>query len=199
MNLIILIISYIIGNFTAAYVLGKILLGKDIRKLGSGNAGATNALRTFGPAIGVATLVMDMLKGILALYLADRFGNEYSVYFAAVVVILGHNWPVFFGFKGGKGIATSAGVLIYLDIRIFLTVIAVFVIVVIITKYVSLGSITAAVSAPILAYLLSYKYKPYTFWVILLLATIAIFRHKSNIVRLINKNESKINFKEKRK
>lgn len=199
MNIVILIISYLIGNFTAAYVLGKILLGEDIRKLGSGNAGATNALRTFGPAIGVATLIMDMLKGILALYLADRFGNEYSVYFAAVGVILGHNWPVFFGFKGGKGIATSAGVLIYLDLRIFFAVIAVFIIVVIISRYVSLGSISAAASAPILAYILSYKDKPYTFWVILLLASVAIFRHRSNIVRLINKSESKLNFKEKKR
>lgn len=197
MNLLFFVISYLIGNFTAAYILGKVLLNKDIRKMGSGNAGATNALRSFGPAIGVTTLMMDMLKGILALYLADKFGDQYSVYFAAVGVILGHNWPVFFGFKGGKGIATSAGVLIYLDIRIFALVIAIFIITVAVSKYVSLGSIIAAASAPICSFILNFKTKPYTFYVITLLALIAIYKHKTNIVRLINRTENKLKFKEK--
>lgn len=197
MNLLFFVISYLIGNFTAAYILGKVLLNKDIRKMGSGNAGATNALRSFGPAIGVTTLMMDMLKGILALYLADKFGDQYSVYFAAVGVILGHNWPVFFGFKGGKGIATSAGVLIYLDIRIFALVIAIFIITVAVSKYVSLGSIVAAASAPICSFILNFKTKPYTFYVITLLALIAIYKHKTNIVRLINRTENKLKFKEK--
>ncbi len=197
MNLLFFILSYFIGNFTAAYILGKVLLNKDIRKMGSGNAGATNALRSFGPVIGVTTLLMDLLKGVLALYLADKFGSQYSVYYAAVGVILGHNWPVFFGFKGGKGIATSAGVLIYLDIRIFAIVIAVFIITVAISKYVSLGSVLAAASAPICSYILTFKTKPYTFYVILLLAIIAIYKHRTNIVRLLNKTENRIKFKEK--
>ncbi|MDO5718546.1 MAG: glycerol-3-phosphate 1-O-acyltransferase PlsY [Tissierellia bacterium] len=193
------IIAYLMGNFSSAYILGKLLYKTDIRTKGSGNAGATNALRNFGPKIGVLTLILDLLKGALAVYIADRFGAPGSIYLAGLGVVLGHNWPAFFGFRGGKGMATSCGVLLYLDYRIVIVLFIVFLIFVIISRYVSLGSVMASVLAPFAAYYFDYNTEPELFYLTLILAIIAVYKHRENIKRIINKNENRLTFKEKNK
>ncbi|MDO5689393.1 MAG: glycerol-3-phosphate 1-O-acyltransferase PlsY [Tissierellia bacterium] len=198
MELLFFLMAYLIGNFTSAYVMGKLIYKQDIRTMGSGNAGATNALRSFGAKFGVMTLLLDLLKGVLAVYIADRFGGEMASYAAALGVVMGHNWPALFGFRGGKGMATSGGTVLYLDPRIFTGLLIVFILVILITRYVSLASVGIAVSAPIIAYLIDYQEKPFLVYTILILAAIIVYKHRSNISRLLKGEESRIRFKGKK-
>ena len=143
------IVSYLIGSVNFSILLSKMLSGKDIRESGSGNAGATNMLRTYGKKMGVITLLLDVLKGIVVILLSRLVKNIagtdeiYPVisYIAGVCVILGHNFPLYFGFKGGKGVATSLGVVLMLDWKVGLIVAVVAIAVMAVTRYVSLGSI----------------------------------------------------------
>ena len=143
------VIAYLIGSINSSILISKAVTGKDIRTSGSGNAGATNMLRTMGKKYAVITLVIDILKGVVALLLAKLAINlgayTSATYIAGVAVVLGHNFPVFFGFKGGKGVATSLGVVLLLDWKIGLITLVVALAIMAISKYVSLGSITAAV------------------------------------------------------
>ena len=146
----IIILSYFIGNFSSAYILGKIFKNKDIRSYGSGNAGATNALRVFGPKLGLVAFILDILKGIIAVNIGNLLLGYNGAIIASVFVVVGHNWPLFLKFKGGKGIATSLGVMLYLHLPTALICIAIGVFIIYKTRYVSLGSITAAALVPIL-------------------------------------------------
>lgn len=115
------IIAYLIGSFISAYLIGKIFFKKDIREYGSRNTGATNALRVFGKKVAIITLFFDLFKAVLSLYFIDSiFGNQIATYIAAIGVVIGHNFPIYFSFKGGKGIASSAGVLLYFNRYVFL-------------------------------------------------------------------------------
>ncbi|MBF1299993.1 MAG: glycerol-3-phosphate 1-O-acyltransferase PlsY [Parvimonas sp.] len=190
-----IIIAYFLGNISGGMIFGKLLFNKDIRDYGSKNAGTTNALRVFGIKAGALTFIVDLLKSILACFIGMKLLGLNGVLLAGIFVVIGHNWPVFLNFKGGKGIASSFGFIIFLDYKIAIVAILIFVTIVILTKYISLASmITTTLVLPI-SYIF-FKYRNiYVLLTLLFLASLSICRHKSNIVRLINGNENKINFK----
>ncbi|MDP8323244.1 MAG: glycerol-3-phosphate 1-O-acyltransferase PlsY [Candidatus Stygibacter australis] len=202
-NFIISIVAaYLLGSIPFSYIFGK-LQGIDIRQHGSGNVGATNALRVLGTKIGVITLLLDMGKGFVAVQLArilmpGVFEGYYVI--IALVAITGHIFTLFLGFKGGKGVATSAGVFINLLPLPCLLTLLVFVIVVTVSKYVSLGSITAALF--LFIYILIENIRNsfgewYYLGVVILVAGFIIIRHRANISRLLSGTENKLSFKKK--
>lgn len=198
------LISYLIGSINSSILISKAVTGKDIRKSGSGNAGATNMLRTMGKKYAAITLIIDILKGVVALIIArlmQGLGVEpWAEYIAGVCVVLGHNFPVFFGFKGGKGVATSLGVVMMLDWKIGLAVLIIALAVMATTRYVSLGSIIAAVTFIVLqiaVMLISGNFNLVSFVCVMILGILLIVRHSANIVRLLNHTENKLGQKKK--
>ncbi|MDD6563522.1 MAG: glycerol-3-phosphate 1-O-acyltransferase PlsY [Clostridiales bacterium] len=198
------VIAYLIGSINSSILISKAVTGKDIRTSGSGNAGATNMLRTMGKKYAVITLVIDILKGVVALLLAKLAINlgayTSATYIAGVAVVLGHNFPVFFGFKGGKGVATSLGVVLLLDWKIGLITLVVALAVMAISKYVSLGSITAAVIFMVLqivAMAVTDAFDVSRLICVLILGGLLIIRHRANIARLANGTENKLGSKKK--
>ena len=189
-----------IGGFLLGYVFGSVPFGLwlvqafhgiDIRNYGSGNIGTTNVFRTVGPKTAAAVLVGDMLKGILALYIISKFAADPSIVaLTALGALLGHNYSLFLGFKGGKGVATGLGLFLYMLPWGAVAGLAVWVVIVLITRYVSLGSIVAAVVAAVTGWYLQY---PVPYAVFGTLACLfVVLRHKDNIKRLLNGTESKI-------
>lgn len=198
------VIAYLIGSINSSILISKAVMGEDIRKSGSGNAGATNMLRTMGKKYAIITLVIDILKGVVALLLAKAAINigayDVSMYIAGVAVVLGHNFPVFFGFKGGKGVATSLGVILILDWKIGLITLLIALLIMAISKYVSLGSIMAAVVFIILQTVVmavSDSFDITRFICVLILGGLLIIRHRANIVRLLKGTENKLGSKKK--
>ena len=198
------VIAYLIGSINSSILISKAVTGKDIRTSGSGNAGATNMLRTMGKKYAVITLIIDILKGVVALLLAKlaislgAFAS--ATYIAGVSVVLGHNFPIFFGFKGGKGVATSLGVVLLLDWKIGLITLVVALAIMAISKYVSLGSITAAVVFMVLqivAMAVTDNFDVARLICVLILGGLLIIRHRANIVRLANGTENKLGAKKK--
>ncbi len=184
------VFAYLLGSVPAGYIMGWIK-GVDIINQGSGNAGATNVLRVMGKKEAALTLLFDGVKGFLVIYLAELL--EFSPVFvilSGVLVILGHNWPVFFGFKGGRGIATSLGILVGLSWQVILVMLIPGLIVIAISRYVSLGSITGALMLPFVMYFFDLPYLYIIFGIIMSL--MSLIRHKSNIKRLIEGTENKI-------
>ncbi len=200
--------SYLLGSLNASIIFSK-AKGDDIRNSGSKNAGMTNTLRVFGKKAAIFVFIFDLLKGIVAVllsvYLAKTFFGQvpetviYAKYLASLGAVLGHNFPLFFGFKGGKGILTSWGVIMMLDWRIAVILVVAFVLIVSLTRYVSLASITASLLFPISAILLSWgetgNTKPYYIALSLVMGALAIYRHKANISRLCKGTESKLGAK----
>lgn len=184
------ILSYLIGSFSSAYFLGRIR-NIDIREHGSGNAGSTNALRVLGKKYAALTFLMDVLKGVIAVGIGRYIADNNGALLASFSVVMGHNYPFYLKFKGGKGVATSIGVLYSIDFRVGIVVTIVGILVVAIFKYVSLGSLSGAVVAPIALNIIS-KPDIYTNLTILILALFIIIRHKDNIVRLKNGVENKL-------
>lgn len=194
MNLILLcIFSYFLGNISGSLLIGKILYNKDIREYGSGNAGMTNALRTFGKKAGAATFVIDFIKGMIAAYIGSRVMGEFGIMLAGIFVVLGHDWPVLFHFKGGKGIATSFGVLVLATPWVALIMFVIFLITVMISKYVSLGSVLSAVTGLIIGTYFFLTARIYLSAMFLVLALLTIYKHRKNIWRLLTGEENKIN------
>ena len=190
-----IIIAYFLGNISGGMIFGKLLFNKDIRDYGSKNAGTTNALRVFGIKAGALTFIVDLLKSILACFIGMKLLGLNGVLLAGIFVVIGHNWPVFLNFKGGKGIASSFGFIIFLDYKIAIVAIILFITIVVLTKYISLGSILTTTLVLPISYIF-FKYRNiYVLLTFFLLASLSIYRHKSNNVRLINGNENKINFK----
>lgn len=190
MIFVIAIISYILGSIPNAYLIGKYFFNMDIRNLGSGNVGSTNALRNFGKKAGIATLICDALKGFIAVLIADKLNVEHAVAVSLVFVVLGHMYSVFLNFKSGKGVATSFGALLYIDIKFVLILVGIFILVVLISRMVSLGSILAAISAILIAYF--YFGLTDIFYAVLIIGTLIVYKHRANINRIINHEESKI-------
>lgn len=192
---IIVVVAYLLGNISTSYIIAKRMLGVDIRTQGSGNAGSTNALRVLGKKAGAMTFVGDLLKGMLAVFIARIIANIINVdsvnaaYIAVVFVVVGHNWPALLGFKGGKGVATSLGAMIAVNPITALSCFAFFGIIVYITKYVSLGSVLSISMSPIIMLVLK-NYRG--FLVTLFLSISVIYTHRENIKRLLNKTERKI-------
>lgn len=200
---IILIVGYLIGSVNAAVIISKTFYKSDIRTHGSGNAGTTNMLRTFGKKAAAATFLIDLLKGVVAALLGMLvmkllgFETTTGAVCGAIGAILGHNWPVYFGFKGGKGVLTSFAVLLVIMPIPALICLGVFVIIVLISRYVSLGSMLGAFALPFLVYFLGnnlFIESGFTMYFILsvFVAVLLIARHHSNIVRLVKGTESKL-------
>jgi glycerol-3-phosphate acyltransferase PlsY len=185
------IISYFIGNISFAYILGKILANKDVREFGSGNAGTTNAIRAFGKKVGVMVFLGDVLKGVVAVLLGRYFAGQTGAYIAGAFAIIGHNWPVLLNFRGGKGVATTIGVMVFVNFYLTLICVIFGVIIIIFTRTVSLGSIFGMAVAPLVAIILI---RPLTIDLLvftIFVASMSIYRHKDNIKRLIKGNENK--------
>lgn len=205
-RVICLLIGYVCGLFQTSYIIGK-MHKTDIRAHGSGNAGSTNALRTFGKKAGAMTLLGDVLKCVIAILLSRViFGSKYadimpllSVY-AAAGCILGHNFPFYLNFKGGKGVAASVGFALAFDWRIFLIGAVVFFTLFFLTHYVSLCSLGAYATALIVmivrgqngGYGMDSSHTMEMYVVMCLLTALAFYKHRANIVRLVSGNESKI-------
>jgi glycerol-3-phosphate acyltransferase PlsY len=187
---IVIIISYLLGSIPFAYIMTHLIKGLDIREMGSGNVGSTNALRTAGKRVAGAALTGDLLKGCLVAWLGMHFGGAGLAAICAVAAVIGHCWPVFLSFKGGKGVATTAGVTLFLMPKIFLILLVVFILVVVLSRYVSLASISVAVLLPLVAFIFS---EPRSILMMsLFLMLLVVYHHRENIVRLRNGNERKI-------
>ncbi len=192
---IIAALSYLLGSLSFAIIICKLTLGKDIRTYGSGNAGLTNAYRTMGAGKTVLVLVGDIAKAAVALAVAGMLAGMLGKLIAGIFVILGHVFPVYFGFRGGKGVLVGATMLAFLDWRIFVIALGLFFIAVILTKWVSLGSIVGAISFPIS---MQVFYQDIRLTVIsACMAAAVIFMHRSNIKRILTGTENKFSFHSK--
>lgn len=185
--------AYLIGSINSAIIVSKIMLHDDIRKYGSGNAGATNALRTLGKKGAIPVVIGDLLKAIIAILFAKIICSDSSlaVYIAGIGVVLGHNFPIYFGFRGGKGILVSLVAILFADPKIGLIAAVSAILIMAITKYVSLGSISGAVIFLVLG--LTFRFGDVYFCIFAaIISLLAIIRHKTNIQRLLNGTESKL-------
>ena len=189
---LVIIICYILGSIPFGYIVGKLFKKMDIREYGSGNIGATNAFRILGPSLASLVVIGDIGKGILSIYLVQylNIDNLLILTIAGLAVICGHDWSLFLGFKGGKGIATTFGVIFVFNPIISFLGLIVWGVVVIATRYVSLASIFAIISFFILTILFKQPYEYILFSAIILV--LGIFNHKENIKRLRLNKERKI-------
>ena len=194
---LIIVSCYLLGSIPFGYIVGKLFKKIDIRELGSGNIGTANAFRILGPSLASLVLIGDIGKGIFSIYLVQYFNidNYLIITIAGLAVICGHDWSLFLGFKGGKGIATTFGVVFALNPTISILAVIIWVVVLITTKYVSLSSILAVIS--ILVFMLLFK-QPYEYIVFsAIILILSIFKHKENIERLKSRKERKIGEKSK--
>ncbi|NLK97039.1 glycerol-3-phosphate 1-O-acyltransferase PlsY [Defluviitalea saccharophila] len=192
-RIICIVIGYLIGCFQTAYILGKTVKKIDIRQFGSGNAGTTNVIRVMGWKSGIITFIGDLLKGILAVVICKLiFPDQVAAgLYAGAAAVAGHNWPVFLKFKGGKGIATTIGILLAFDYRIGIICAVIMAVVIFITRFVSLGSILMAISIPIL-FSIFWKTNYELMILGVFLMGSALLRHRTNIERLLSGKESKL-------
>tara|TARA_X000000368_G_scaffold392069_1_gene356535 strand:- start:2116 stop:2697 length:582 start_codon:yes stop_codon:yes gene_type:complete len=190
-NLILVAIySYLLGSIPFGLIITKFFLKKDIRKIGSGNIGSTNVLRTGNKSLAILTLVFDIFKGFVSVYLTAIYFSEF-IYLSGLVCFLGHIFPVWLKFKGGKGIATYLGIMLAISIKLALVFGISWLIILHITRYSSLSSIIGSLNVfifSILSEIISADFFYFTFLIII------IFTHKENIMRLRNNTEDKINF-----
>lgn len=207
LTIVALLASYLLGSIPTAYLFGKVLKGVDIRKVGSGNVGATNALRVLGKGAGITVLLLDILKGLFAVTLFADFFIHKPVLCQAqnlriimgLCCICGHNWTIFLHFKGGKGVATSLGVLLGLALRInglniaIGILIAIWLVVFFLFRIVSLASIIAAIVLPVSC--VFFKQSKLMIMVSLILCIFVILRHKANLVRIFQGKEPRLYFK----
>lgn len=204
------IIAYCIGSINFSVIFSKKFAGFDVREKGSGNAGSTNMLRSVGKKAAAITLICDILKGIVVIAISIIIGNivsdsnkELLLQIAGITVVLGHTFPVFFQFKGGKGVATSLGILLMSNWQIGLICLVFALVLMLLTRMVSLGSCAAAVLFPVLTLFINSNYTVLTdgkngsvyFIYSLILAIIVLYNHRSNIKRLLDGTENKISFK----
>ncbi|MCL1819829.1 MAG: glycerol-3-phosphate 1-O-acyltransferase PlsY [Oscillospiraceae bacterium] len=201
MNLaIVAIVSYLLGSFNTAVVISRTILKDDIRGHGSGNAGATNALRVMGKKLAALVAAGDILKGVIAILFAGWlfYGSE-QFYFARILAaafaIIGHVYPVFFGFKGGKGVATTGAMVLMLDWRAFLICATIFILTVAVTRLSSLGSMLGVISVPFSFWF--FNYDAVTITASAMIALFVVFLHRENIKRLFKGTENRVSFRSK--
>lgn len=208
--IIMAIIAYLIGSINFSVILSKKMAGFDVREKGSGNAGSTNMLRSVGKKAAALTLICDILKGVVSIGIAILLGNvvdnmnrEILLQIAGIAVVIGHTFPIFFGFRGGKGVATSLGVILMSNWQIGLICLVFALVLMVLTRMVSLGSCAAAVLFPVLTLFINTNYtvlseeksgKVYFIYSVLL-AIIVLFNHRSNIKRILNGTENKVGAK----
>lgn len=187
-----ILLSYLIGSISFSYLITRMLKGVDIRDYGSGNAGATNTARVLGKGPAAVVFLLDALKGIVSVGLGAWFGDgdHILMFICGIAAILGHNWPIYFQFRGGKGIATTVGVMAILAFysALFAGIFAILFI--IITRYVSLGSLIFTILIPFFMWIMNYS--AIFIFMALFIALLAIWRHRQNIINLIQGNERKI-------
>lgn len=193
------LIAYVIGSIPSSVWIGKSYFGKDVRDYGSGNAGATNTFRVLGTQAGIVVLLLDILKGVTAasliLYIpsvshgTDQYVNLQLLF--GILAVVGHIFPVFENFNGGKGIATLFGMLIGIHYLLAVACVALFVVVLLLTRYVSLSSILATISFPIFTIYIFHRDEPLLIAFGVAAALMVVITHKKNIVRLLNGEESK--------
>ena len=200
------IVAYLIGSISFSVILSKKMAGFDVIEKGSGNAGATNMLRSVGKKAAVLTLVCDTLKGVVAIIFAIIVGaiaknsdKALLVQIAGILVVIGHTFPIFFEFKGGKGVATSLGVLLMTNWKIALICLVFALVLMALTKIVSMGSVGAAILFPVLVLFIHTNYtisegSSYLIYSIIL-AVIVAFNHRNNIKRILNGTENKLSLK----
>ena len=184
--------SYFIGNISPAILIGR-MMGVDIRKEGSGNAGTTNVLRVLGKKAAAATLVIDILKGVIPVLIGRYIGGQELAMACGMAAFLGHIWPALFGFRGGKGIATAFGLILTLEPLLGLIEVVTISIFLIISRRVSVGSLAAAILLPFAAYFFDPNYLILT----IPMTAITFYKHRLNIKRLIKGEEPKVNFKKR--
>lgn len=202
-------LSYLLGSFPTSIIFGKLFRGIDIRDYGSGNAGGTNAFRVMGWKIGISVMIIDLAKGLIATVLISQIRIDaislapvYLQIIAGFSAVIGHIWTIFAGFHGGKGVGTAAGMLIGLYPVAFVVIFIIFLIVLFTTRYVSVSSMTAAVSLPVVLLILDQLGRPYKTPLMVLsiiIAILIIFTHRSNIGRLMAGTENRVNFRKKKK
>lgn len=208
--IIIAIMSYAIGSINFSIIISKKMAGFDVREKGSGNAGTTNMLRSVGKKGAALTLVCDILKGVVSISVAIVLGNvipdidkELLVQIAGIAVVVGHTFPIFFQFKGGKGVATSLGVLLMSNWKIGLICLVFAIVLMALTRMVSLGSCAAAILFPVLTLFINDNYTVLSngkngnvyFIYSVILAVIVLFNHRANIKRILNGTENRLSFK----
>ena len=208
--IIVAVIAYLIGSVNFSVLISKKMAGFDVREKGSGNAGTTNMLRSVGKKAAAITLICDILKGVISIAIAIIVGSivknldkELLLQIAGIAVVIGHTFPIFFGFKGGKGVATSLGVLLMSNWQIGLICLVFALVLMVLTRMVSLGSCGAAVLFPVLTLFINQHYTVLTegksgrvyFVYSVILAIIVLYNHRSNIKRILNGTENKLSFK----
>jgi len=196
------LVAYLLGSIPFGLILGKAFGGADVRKAGSGNIGATNVARVAGPLAGILTLLLDASKGWFSVWLAARLfvGNSNAMILAGLLAMLGHCFPIWLRFRGGKGVATAAGIFLALSAPAMAAALVLFLLVVVTWRYVSLGSLAAAAAIPLLIYLLwAPHFAPPESLTLgsLAISLLVIFQHRSNIVRLARGEEPKFSFGKK--
>lgn len=192
--LLIAVLSYLLGSFSTGLTVAKVTHGPNLREVGSKNTGATNALRTMGLKRGLLTFVGDVSKALLSCLIGYLLMKQPGVMLAGLMVILGHNWPVFYQFKGGKGAACSCAVMLCtFPIPAFISYV-VAILVIVVTKFVSLGSIVLMLLFALLVSIFNWGNWLAIGWA-LVLALLCVYRHKTNIVRLIHGEENKFSIK----
>ena len=201
-------VAYLLGSISFSIIISKKMAGFDVREKGSGNAGATNMLRSVGKKAAALTLLGDALKGVVAVLfsvivglIAKNSDKALLVQIAGIAVVIGHTFPIFFGFKGGKGVATSLGVLLMTNWKIGLICLVFAIVLMALTKMVSMGSVGAAILFPVLVLFINTNFivsegSGYFVYSIIL-AFIVAFNHRSNIQRILNGTENKLSFKKK--
>ena len=201
MYVLVALIGYALGSLNFGLIISKLIYRDDIRKYGSGNAGTTNMLRTFGKGAAIGTILGDALKVVVAILVSYLLVGSFrgGGYIAGLCAIIGHVYPVYYGFKGGKGVVTAAITILMLDPAIFLVVFTVFVVVVAIWRYISLASIISAAVYPMITYAASSANPGPKVLFAFLIAAFVIFLHRGNIQRLIEGKENKLSFKKSEK
>lgn len=202
--ILVVIIAYLLGSISFSVIISKKLAGFDVREKGSGNAGSTNVLRTVGKKGAILTLICDCLKGVIAVLIAyivskttQNTDGALLVQLAGLAVVLGHTFPIFFNFKGGKGVATSLGVLLIINWQIGLICLVFVLLLMALTRFVSLGSVSAAILFPVLTIFIHSHYIVDGSYIIfaLLLGAFVVFNHRANVKRLLEGKENKLSFK----
>ena len=202
--IIVSIIAYLLGSISFSIIISKKMAGFDVRDKGSKNAGSTNVLRTVGKKAAIITLICDCLKGVIAILIAYIAGKIWTdldsallVQLAGIFVVLGHTFPIFFKFKGGKGVATSLGVLLLTNWQIGLICLVFALVLMALTRFVSLGSVEAAILFPVLTVFITNNYLVHGNYIIfgIILAILVIFNHRENVKRLLTGTENKLSFK----
>ncbi len=198
--------GYVLGSFNFALILSKKMYGEDIREYGSKNAGTTNMMRTYGKKAAFLTIFGDIAKGIVAVAIGSfAMGVTLGGYLAGLFCILGHIFPVFYGFKGGKGVATAVGIILMLNPFVIAVMLGVFIITVALSRYISLGSVLAAAIFPLLTYSSLFgtsgqiAHKGFAFIFSFLMALVVIIKHYENLYRLAHGTENKFSFKKSKK